>query len=407
LGRERLSDRFHAESIFREDITFAKAALTADETKFPIRFDVNSYGEGSIAGSIVEPICIGTNHRLDRVTFHLPNFPNVTTDELFHDIIVEHGKETHISWSQVLLEYGGWLITLQPYGHVHMLIKSALFGQYPVLSGVGEIRKIESGNFKPKHVLPVLESLRVFLSFAFAAWKTPAFVVGSNSVATRSVQRFSAYESSVHWFSQGWLDERHGQHLTQAYPGFCRLWDKERWRLPVNQAVTWLIEASTTSGSIQGAIAFSQIPLEMLAWLVFVDENAILDSNEFENLSAGNKLQLLLHECGIPLGVPPMLETLAKIAINDEGKQKSGPRIATEIRNTIIHPHKKNRDKFNGWITQHKVEGNDLLRETQHLFIWYITLVLLRLMEYDGEYANRLMPQRPNTIEKVPWAAGK
>jgi hypothetical protein len=49
-------------------------------------------------------------------------------------------------------------------------------------------------------------------------------------------------------------------------------WSHENWQEPLELAVTWLIEASRQSGKTEGAIAFGQIPPEMLAWLVFVDD---------------------------------------------------------------------------------------------------------------------------------------
>ena len=223
---------FCAPTLRMDEIKFAKATITAPGTRFPIIFDIGGYGDGHIMTSIIDPVCIGTNHKLDRVTFHLPNFPDVTTHEMFHDVLFEQRKKTDISWSQVLLEYDGWCIAIQPYENINSIMQSYCFGQYVVLSAVGEITKTDGSQFKPKHVLPVLDAVRVFLSFAFAAWKTPLFVVRSNSVATRSVQRFSRNQGGLHWFSEGWLDERHGQHLTEAYPGFCRLWAKEQWARP-------------------------------------------------------------------------------------------------------------------------------------------------------------------------------
>jgi hypothetical protein len=402
---------FRSDTILMNDITFKKATLTSKDTKFPITFDVAGGSDGNIMGTITDPICIGTNYKLNRVTFHVPNYPDVATEECFYDVLDEGGKPYPISWSQVLLEYGLWRVAIQPYGHIHRLVQNSLIGQHVELSGVGEIRKIDGADFKPKQVLPVLESIRIFLSFAFAAWKPPLFVVGSNSKAVRSVQRFSRFETNTHWFSEGWLDEQHGESLSEAYPGFCRLWNQEHWQSPVRQAITWLIEASRTSGSTEGAIAFSQIPLEMLAWKVISEEDAILDEGEFEKLSAGNKLQLLLHECGIPLAVPSALETLVKAASEEGGskkgasKPKSGPKIVTEIRNSIIHPNKKNREKLDQWRKLDDSNGEELLRETHSLFRWYITLVLLRLMDYQGTYANRLSYYGPASIEKVPWAS--
>ena len=49
------------------------------------------------------------------------------------------------------------------------------------------------------------------------------------------------------------------------------------------------------------------------------------------------------------------------------------------------------------------VKGEELLRETHNLLRWYITLVLLRLMDYSGEYANRLAAHGSPSLERVPW----
>jgi hypothetical protein len=172
------------------------------------------------------------------------------------------------------------------------------------------------------------------------------------------------------------------------------------------QAITWLIEASNRHEQLEGAVAFCQIPLEMLAWLVFADDTSVIDDGDFGRIGAANKIMLLLHHCGTPLEAPAALQTLTKISLFDRKGQPplSGAHIAVEVRNTIIHPNTDNRKKFETWVKNHGSTDKQLLQETVSLFTWYLTLILLRFMEYQGDYENHLIPQAPVVFERVPWA---
>jgi len=140
----------------------------------------------------------------------------------------------------------------------------------------------------------------------------------------------------------------------------------------------------------------------MLAWLVFVDDRTIVDADEFDRLSAASKLQMLLAHCGIPFEVPVGLPALATLA--SKTKHTTGPQLVTKVRNTIIHPNEKNRKSLAEWETAYSVKVSDIRWETQQLFKWYITLVLLSLIGYSGKYANRLTPRKMGDVELVPWA---
>jgi hypothetical protein len=144
----------------------------------------------------------------------------------------------------------------------------------------------------------------------------------------------------------------------------------------------------------------------MLAWVVFAGEPSVVDDNNFEKVSAANKVKLLLHHCSIPLSVPPQLQTLTKIASAGRNGMPplSGAHVAVEVRNTVIHPHAKNKKKFETWVKNHGSTDDQLLQKTVSLFTWYTTLILLRFMEYRGEYLNHLIPQGPGVAERVPWA---
>jgi hypothetical protein len=102
--------------------------------------------------------------------------------------------------------------------------------QKVVLSGVGEIRKADGSQFKRMEIKPILEALRIFLSFAFAEWSPPLLVVGSNDVAEKSCQFWGNYDVSPRPYLRGWLDEHHGQHLADAFPGFMARWSHENWQ---------------------------------------------------------------------------------------------------------------------------------------------------------------------------------
>jgi hypothetical protein len=381
---------------------FAFGEVELKRKKVKAKGRLFSKGQHRVAGYIEGKVELGSDHKIDRVTFHLPNYPDLFGGKQYHDEIIKDGKTTSLSWSQVILESDGWKIILQPYRDIFALRQKGRESQKVVLSGVGEIRKADGSQFKKKGVKPILEALRIFLSFAFAEWSPPLLVVGSNEVAERSCQFWGNYDVSPRTYLRGWLDEHHGQHLADAFPGFMARWSHENWQEPLEMAVTWLIEASRQSGGTEGAIAFGQIPLEMLAWLVFVDDRTIVDSDEFDRLSAASKLQMLLAHCGIPFEVPVGLPALMILA--SKTKHTTGPQLVTKVRNTIIHPNEKNRKSLAEWETAYSVKVSDIRWETQQLFKWYITLVLLRLIGYSGKYANRLTPRKMGDVELVPWA---
>ena len=239
---------------------------------------------------------MGSDHNLDSVTFYLPNYADLFGGHTYHEEVRNGDTRTSISWSEVALEAENWHIALQPHPKITSLREKALENRSIVLSGIGEIRRANGEQFKKKHVRPILEALRLFLSFSFGDWCPPLFVVGSNEVAAKSWQMWANYDLTPQPYLKGWVDEQHGQFLAGAFPAFLNLWTKDQWKDPLELAVTWLIQASRQSGT-DGAIAFGQIPLEMLAWVVFVDDKTVIDADEFERLSAASKLQMLLSHC--------------------------------------------------------------------------------------------------------------
>ena len=169
-------------------------------------------------------------------------------------------------------------------------------------------------------------------------------IVGSNEVAEKSWHYFSNTEVSSAIGLRGWLASSRTDELSPAFDGFLTLIGKDEWREVLQLSIVWLIEASRNAGGIDGSIALSQIPLEMISWMYFVDGDSIIDGGEFEKLGAPSKLQLLLSKCEIPSVVPEPLCSLVRLA-KSKGLD-TGPKVVVRIRNSIIHPHRKNRLAF-------------------------------------------------------------
>ncbi|MEO1592031.1 MAG: thiol methyltransferase, partial [Cyanobacteria bacterium J06632_22] len=63
----------------------------------------------------------------------------------------------------------------------------------------------------------------------------------------------------------------------------------------------------------------------------------------------------------------------------------------------IIHPTRKNREKLKKYQLKVRID-------TWKVSIWILELLLLRLLDYQGTYHNRLIHQYVGEIEEVPWA---
>ena len=133
-----------------------------------------------------------------------------------------------------------------------------------------------------------------------------------------------------------------------------------------------------------------QIALETLSYVVLVEQNKLLSDEEFdENLSATN-IRMLLNSCKIPIGK----EELYLFDEYIQNKFTDGVDLIIYFRNKIVHPsRKRNR------ATLHVEDMWNIIQ----IAIRYVELVILHMIEYKGEYSNRLKSRSYGEVELVPW----
>ena len=173
-------------------------------------------GAGRLEGAIHDRVEIGTEHKLDRLTFHLPDYPDFMSRVVYEEEIAP-GKS--VSWSEIVLVADDWTVRLQPYRDLRQLSQQARAGQQVALTGVGELRKSDGTLFKRHKADSILQAVRVFLSLAFGGWSPPLLQVGSNPVAQRCCERWTSDSPSPRSHLRGWLDLHHGEHLSDAFSG--------------------------------------------------------------------------------------------------------------------------------------------------------------------------------------------
>ena len=118
---------------------------------------------------------------------------------------------------------------------------------------VGQLTRIEDSEFSVQQAEKILESLRVFLSFARGAACGVPIRWGcgiDGEIVWRQFQSpiVDSWRQRLSWF-----DEIHGEILAELFDAFCRVHNDERLRESLVLALHWYRYCNTNSSGNQGA----------------------------------------------------------------------------------------------------------------------------------------------------------
>jgi hypothetical protein len=162
--------------------------------------------------------------------------------------------------------------------------------------------------------------------------------------------------------------------------------------------IYWYLQANLAGRGNLGAdsaLILSQSTLEKLSWIYATQIRKAVSEEAYQpgKLRASDQIRLLATLMGLPHEIPA---TLASIKEDANGnKFEDAFHAITIIRNQLVHSKKKRelkpRAEFDAW----------------NLSQWYVEMCLLRLMQYQGRYANRVRLNKwAGETELVPWAIG-
>lgn len=370
------------------DVTGHASLLISDlNATVPVFVTNASLIRGPVKGSLGHSSS-GTAPGIAEVRFLVANLPDFLGEPLTED----HPSSSGFWAGRLSLTHRTWLITLderRDYRDVYARLKAE--GGFDI-THTGSLRRADGHAFADTDASEMLNALAGFLGLACGAWAPPAAAIGLDGAGNVVWREWNSRWTSP-WISRLSAFDRHKHDLSGAFAGYVDRWDDQLWNEPLRIATQMYVEAN---GPITAdtSLLLAQALLELVAWVRFVEELQTRAAADFDGVKASARLRELLAWIGIDSAIPASLAALHQEAARQTPPWADGPHAITEMRNALVHPRQRER------LTAIPVHARIDLQE---LALWYAEVALLRLIEYRGNYANRLGAKTTGVVEDVPW----
>lgn len=261
------------------------------------------------------------------------------------------------------------------------------------------LKKSDSSSLGFEEIKQIRSKLYTYLSFCNGALCGPLLLTGHECKGKTvwkswNVGRIDPWKGHNTWFPVYQVDQ-----AKQVFQSYLLKTRDDRWDEALRKAIRWVVEAQNASTEDMG-IVHAQIGIELLAWVKFVEIDQAVSRDGFNKLPAVDRIQLLLSWAGIPADIPEELEHLTRVVkarqkTKGASRWESGPAAIIELRNSIAHPNLRDRTADIAGPAKYEVK---------QLAIWYLELLILRLLDYQGEVRNRWKHKWVGETELVPWA---
>ena len=243
----------------------------------------------------------------------------------------------------------------------------------------GIVQCVEGEAFSEDEAEMFRRGLEQFLSFVCGTQCGATNVVGFDTEGKEVWKQWGSYHVSWWKRRRSWSDITVREGVAKAFERFCLEYRNAREHL--DRVLGWYVY-SNESSLADLSIILNQTALEVLTSLMPSGKGG---------KPLGERIAQMLRIQGIDPQIPINCSTLTALA--ERYDFEHGPHMLVAIRNSMVHPDAK-------------VDLSSMgeYREAKQLGLWYIELLLLRMIEYEGEYASRLIDvQRPGRTEFVPW----
>ncbi|MDE2770227.1 MAG: hypothetical protein OXI44_03485 [Bacteroidota bacterium] len=322
---------------------------------------------------------------LREVHFSIFNFPTILGKQTKHT----NNRERGTAIPHTLIEASGWTIEMMGVLNIWDVEKRLNRERGFGVTYNGRIRRLDGAVFTVEEVETLLNALRVFLSFARGAWCSFASAKGKDENGNQSWLRWGArYVAPWNGNRLSWFRSHGGDDiLSDLFPKFWNLIASgDGWEEALFRAIDWYLISNESA--LHVGIILNQAALERLSC-------QILQRRKKSKEPAGRFLCEAFQVSNLDPQIPRSCTELKGLQKAHAHCWENGLHLLVDIRNDLIHPTTKRRIAF-----------HHAHLEAWNLGQWFIEMLLLRSLDYQGEYYNRLTTQHNDkeSFVLVPWA---
>lgn len=382
LEGEVLSEAKDPDAFENEMNLFIDGIIVGDATIF---YSI-SPNETRVSGEFINFVYGDKSIKVDRVVFGIPNMRD------YYGSVIKDVSATSISSysGRLTLENVKYQVHLDELPK-HRELRKQLDGRGGyILLYTGEIC-FNKETFCYSELSDLLSCLNHFLFFLNGR-RYPAYFLSGMFQEERIWTDFGSYVVEMNQYVLTWSNVLPANDFSKIWNKLLTLWKDSKDRNFLETAIHWYIEANGQAAYVDGAIIFAQAALELIYNWLLVEKKKVIIGQDADNISASNKIRLLLAHIQVTLKIPAKFTELSGL---DEAID--GPNIFVYIRNALVHGQEKKRVGLMAISDRAKYQA-------LQLGLWYIELLLLFILDFDGKYYDRTSEYSiAKSGSKVPW----
>lgn len=372
-------------SVIIDGLEFGKGFIT--------KFGFGNLTETKIKGTISQLAILGDKSvSVEKIKFSIPNLRE------FHGLLVKRVTEKNISTSmdRLVLEDETYIITIDKCSDFKKRKENLEErGGYIILYN-GELT-IKKGNLTHTDTRDFFHCLDTFLTFLNGRRTSALFIQGIFEEQLIWTD-YTDYYVDAYKAVQTWPQRHSIANLNELWNHFRTIWNSNpEDKNFLTSLIHWYVEANGHAGFSEGSIILAQTALELVYNWWIVENKKMILGKDSENISASNKIRLLISQLNIPSNIPIAFTELQKFKDTTDNVADA-PDSIVYIRNAIVHSQEEKRKKLSAIHYKAKYEA-------LQVYIWYIELTLLCILDYNGEYFNRCSKEiySIRAEQPVPW----
>ena len=360
---------------------------------FITKFVIGNFAETSIKGVISQHAILGDKSiSVNKIKFLIPNLRE------FQGENVKRISEKSISTSmdRLVLEDDTYIITIDKCSDFKKR-KDKLEDKGGFIALYNGELSIKKGHLTHTDTEELFHCFNTFITFLNGRRTSALFIQG-------------VFEDQILWTDytdyyvdtfkavQTWPQKYTIAGLNELWMKFQSIWhNNSEDKNFLTSLIHWYVEANGQSGFSEGSIILAQTALELVYNWWIVEKKKMIIGKDSENISASNKIRLLISQLNLLSNIPVALIELQQFKDSTDNVYDA-PDSIVYIRNAIVHSQEDKRRKLSSINEKAKYEA-------LQIYLLYIELSLLCILDFNGQFNNRCSNEiySARSEQQVPW----